>query len=266
MKHKFLFIIAALVLMTACGSGEDSPVTMVSHTYTLHTQDTLNPLTVLYMNFKVEWPCREDSAIEAIRRDVTARLFGVDAVDRTIEEAMLLYSDTLRRQYREEFAIDESVDPEEGDYGKIYHDMVLSIDDPCECFLNFEMYEEESNSFAPHGTHETYYYCYDRRSGEWITEDKLFQGDYQPVLTKLITEAIWRSYRSRGAVGSLEQIGLDVEQAEPNGNFYISEDCITYFYQENEIGCYAAGPQTAVVQLEDMRAYLRDTTIIHHHE
>ena len=192
MKHPLLLLSLAL-LVSACNPVVDSPVKMVSHTYTLHTHDTLNPLTMLYMDFKVEWPCREDSVIEAIRKDITARIFGVDAVGRTVEEAILLYSDTLRRQYREEFAIDETSTPEEEDYGKIFHTMRLSIDDPCECFLNFELYEEETNSFAPHGTHDTRYYCYNRMTGEYITEDMLFQGDYRPTLTRLITEAIWRS-------------------------------------------------------------------------
>lgn len=265
MKHPLLLLSLAL-LVSACNTVEESPVKLVSHTYTLHTHDTLNPLTVLYMDFKVEWPCREDSAIEAIRKDITARIFGVDAIERNVEEAILMYSDTLRRQYREEFAVDENTTPEEEDYGKIFHTMRLSIDDPCECFLNFELYEEETNSFAPHGTHDTRYFCYNRLTGEFITEDQLFKGDYKPQLTRLITEAIWRSYRTCGAVRSLEYIGLDVEEAEPNGNFYISGNQITYLYQENEIGCYAAGPQTAVVQLEDMREYLRDTTIIHDHE
>lgn len=266
MRYKLLFIICAVLALTACQPKEESPVRMVSHTYTLHTTDTLNQTTVLYMDFKVEWPCREDSVIEAIRKDAMANLFGVDVVGKTIEDALLQYADTLRKQYREEFAIDETTTPEEEDYGKIYHTMRVSIDDPCECFLNFELYKEESNSMEAHDTHSTNYYCYDRRTGEFISEDKLFKGDYQKELTRLITEAIWQSHSSRSYVRSLEYVGLDVDEAEPNGNFFISSDHITYFYQENEIGCYAAGPQKAVVELEDMRAYLRDTTIIHSHE
>lgn len=267
--RKIGFILSvAVLLFCGCQPKQDSPVRMVSHTYTLHTNDTISELSpsTLHMDFKVEWPCREDSAIEAIRQSVLNSVFGPYAPGHTIEDVLLLFADTIREEYRSELAADEEEGYINEEGSRTEYIMRLSIDDPCECFLNFELYCEENNNQAPHGTHSTYYYCYDRRTGQNITEDQLFKGDYKEELTKLITEAIWRSYRTRGAVRSLEFVGLDVEEAEPNENFYISGDCITYYYQENELGCYAAGPQTAVVQLEDMREYLRDTTIIHHHE
>lgn len=266
MRKQLIILFAAVLAFTACQPKPESPIRHVSNTYTLHTRDTLNPQSILYMDFKVEWPCRKDSALEAIRHDITAQIFGLKAVGLTIEQAMLLYSDTLREQYRQEFAVDESIGLAEEECGQIYHDLTLSIDDPCECFLNFEFYEEQTSSFSPHGSHTTLYYSYDRHTGKRITEKELFKEGYEPALTKLLSKAIWNAHGKRGRVRSLENIGLDVEQAEPNGNFYISEEYITYLFQENEIGCYAEGPQKAAVALEDMREWLRDTTIIHHHD
>lgn len=266
MKHSFLAILSAALLLASCAPKQQSPIRHVSNTYTLHTHDTLNAMSILNMDFKVEWPCREDSALETIRRDVMAQIFGVDAVGSTIEQAMLLYSDTLREQYRQEYAVDESMGLEAEESGLIYHCTRLSIDDPCECFLNFELYEEQGSSLAPHGSHYTFYYSYDRRTGKRITEQELFKDGYEPTLTKLISRSIWNAHGRTGRVRSLENIGMDVAQAEPNGNFYINEEFITYLFQENEIACYAEGAQTATVALEDMREWLRDTTIIHHHD
>lgn len=267
MMKRIVFVFVCLsLLFVGCAPKQELPVNHVSNTYTLHTIDTLNSLSILYMDFKVEWPCRQDSALEAIRKDIMAQIFGVDAVGHSIEEAILLYTDTLRKQYRNEFAVDESIGLEEEECGKIFHKMTISIDDPCECFLNFEFYEEQGSSFAPHGSHTTLYYSYDRRTGKRLTEQELFKEGYEEALTKLLSRAIWNAHGRTGRVRSLENIGMDVTQAEPNNNFYINEENITYLFQENEIACYAEGPQQAVVALEDMREWLRDTTIIHHHE
>lgn len=266
MKHPFLGFLTVAVLLAGCAPKEESPIRHVSNTYSLHTCDTLNALSILRMDFEIEWPCREDSAIEAIRQDVMAQVFGIDAVGGTIENAIQCYSDTLREQYRQEYAVDESMGLEAEESGKIYHRTTLSIDDPCECFLNFQLYEEQGSSFAPHDSHFTYYLCYDRRTGKRITERELFKEGFEPALTKLLSRSFWYQYGRSGRVRSLENIGMDVTQAEPNGNFFIGEDYITYFFQENEIACYAEGPQTATVPLEDLREWLNDTTIIHHHE
>ena len=81
MMKRIVFVFVCLsLLFVGCAPKQELPVNHVSNTYTLHTIDTLNSLSILYMDFKVEWPCRQDSVLEAIRKDIMAQIFGVDAV------------------------------------------------------------------------------------------------------------------------------------------------------------------------------------------
>lgn len=77
---------------------------------------------------------------------------------------------------------------------------------------------------------------YNLQNGEKVSESDFFEEGYQEELARLLTEHLSDALENEEAYQA-----LFVKDIEPNGNFEISEDGITYVYGQYEIGPYYLG-------------------------
>lgn len=93
------------------------------------------------------------------------------------------------------------------------------------------------------GAHGSTYVKYDNidtQTGNIIKEQELFKHDYKNILAGLIQEKV--KYRN-SSKNKDEYIALliEINEIEPNGNFYLNKDSIVYVYNQYEIAPYVQG-------------------------
>jgi len=107
-----------------------------------------------------------------------------------------------------------------------------------------------------HGGHHYVNRVLDLKTGRHITEEVIFEDDYQGDLTKIIIDAIALS--NNVEVAELENIGFfSIDEIYPNNNFFADETGITYTYNEYEIAAYVVGPVTVQLPYDKIRHLLR---------
>ncbi|MDR0941372.1 MAG: DUF3298 and DUF4163 domain-containing protein [Bacteroidales bacterium] len=103
-------------------------------------------------------------------------------------------------------------------------------------------------SGGAHGYTSVYYYEFDVKTGKRLTESDIFKGDYEKTLTqiflkKLETEDCFKE--------------LYIDRVRPNGNFFINEKGITYFFNSYEIASYACGNFELFIPFEELSAIVQ---------
>ena len=101
----------------------------------------------------------------------------------------------------------------------------------------------EANDYmgGAHGMYNENYTVFDTKTGSVVTEDDLFEGEWDETLGELLSEQLYEDY-----AGLAEEMDADIEDIffgapYPNGNFSTGKDGITWYYNPYDIAPYAAG-------------------------
>ena len=152
------------------------------------------------------------------------------------EAAALAYKDALAQEYREENLPMLEEEGLENSASLNWSDLVSgSIEGQKDNILSYVV-EHHAFRGGAHGMTAVTAYNFDTKSGKEIQETDFFKNGYEEKLTKLL------SARLPEAVGGPENMEmLFIQEVEPNDNFYITEDGVTYIYNHYEIAPYAMG-------------------------
>ena len=152
------------------------------------------------------------------------------------EAAALAYKDALAQEYREENLPMLEEEGLENSASLNWSDLVSgSIEGQKDNILSYVV-EHHAFRGGAHGMTAVTAYNFDTKSGKEIQETDFFKNGYEEKLTKLLTA------RLPEAVGGPENMEmLFIQEVEPNDNFYITEDGVTYIYNHYEIAPYAMG-------------------------
>ena len=93
-----------------------------------------------------------------------------------------------------------------------------------------------SYSGGAHGMTSETAYNFDRKTGKSILEEGFFKDGYVEKLTRLLT-----AHLPESLVSPADTAMLFLKEIEPNGNFSISPDGVTYIYNQYEIAPYSMG-------------------------
>lgn len=99
-----------------------------------------------------------------------------------------------------------------------------------------------------HGMSITKAYVFDTKSGDVVDESEFFKEDYMPQLSAMLTAH---------AKDNSENMPLFVSEVEPNGNFEVSEDGITYIYNPYDIAPYSEGTILITVPWKELKPILK---------
>lgn len=106
-----------------------------------------------------------------------------------------------------------------------------------------------------HGIYNSDYAVYDIENRREVTLDMIFTGDWYGAVTYIITEEAKRLFEV-DQFSSLTAAGFFVDELEPTGNFYLSDEGITFVYSVYEVAPYVMGGIDVTISYEDLGVLL----------
>jgi hypothetical protein len=113
-----------------------------------------------------------------------------------------------------------------------------------------------------HGLETRNYYNFDLKTGKVITEKDLFIPNYEAVLTDLIKKRIVEESSEIKTVEDLEESIYWTDSIKPNGNFFITDEGISYVFNPYEIAPYAFGETEVSLSYESLKTLLKPNSIV----
>jgi len=97
----------------------------------------------------------------------------------------------------------------------------------------------------------------DLNTGEKITEDDLFSEEAKPLIIKMIIRKILDKHQLK-TVEELEEIGFfDISEIAIDKNFYLTDDGLTFTYNEYEIAGYAVGTTEVTLDFTSLSGFMK---------
>lgn len=233
-------VVLAAALSGCTGSGNKASETKIEAIEIVHDEaaalfegstDSLN------INMKIEWPVGgvDEKVLERMQRDITAHLLGEEYHTFDIDYAIRQYCDRSIEFYREtnsEWAESEGFEEDmhytlqwmgyiEGGFLPEYRNMISYV----------TLYGGYSG--GAHGMDAKAAITFDIDTGKRVTEADLFKPGYEDRLTQSLRANL---------LLSVEDVDMLFEtEIDPNGNFYVSDEGVTYIYGRYEVGPYVLG-------------------------
>lgn len=111
-----------------------------------------------------------------------------------------------------------------------------------------------------HPTRTRFFFNYNLKNGEQITEDDIFVPGYEEELTALLRAEVQRlskENKDMPTIDSYENTSYTIEAIRPNGNFYINDEGICFVYNPYEIA-----PLSYAYEIEVMLSYQQLKTLM----
>ena len=238
MKHAFrLGAVVLLWAAAACGPKSPAPE------FKLLAMDTT--LVCGPVGYDVQYRftsianASHSPALQAIEEANIQYFFGLEDFTGTASEAIAAALEHVRRQIRDDLRSDESgpvsTDAPVREYSESSESEATVID-------TLLVYTIRSSGYSggAHGMYATMAHNYSLAGGYELTLDDLFTPAQLTVLESLIRNRLY----DRCGVSSdegLDEQGFFPEYIGPTGNFAVTENGITFYYNPYDIGCYALG-------------------------
>ena len=209
----------------------------------------------LQMEIKLEWPVKglPPVAMQNIQNELTASIFGKQLASTDIESSLSTYiskqEDEYRRnvnEFRSMFA-EESMNGGHFSWSEMMEGRFLEPYDNMQSYLLY-IYGYTGGA---HGTDGENGYTFRLSDGKKLTEADLFKTGYRQELSRLLTEMLPKSV-SKDVFDM-----LFIKALEPNGNFFVEPDGITYIYGRYEIGPYASGLVRVTIPCDKLQGILK---------
>lgn len=111
-----------------------------------------------------------------------------------------------------------------------------------------------------HPTRTRFFFNYNLKNGEQITEDDIFVPGYEEELTALLRAEVQRlskENKDMPTIDSYENTSYTIEAIRPNGNFYINDEGICFVFNPYEIA-----PLSYAYEIEVMLSYQQLKTLM----
>jgi len=254
MKRIVFLILAAAVVAVSCSRSKGLK------TDTFEKKDVValaeGAADSISLSVKLEYPVSgiPDEAINAMTRSILGQCVEYDGEAIDIEAAVNKYLETTVANYRETNLPYWQESQEEGVsfMGLTWEDEVIgTFSGSHGDIISYVLYSYAYLGGA-HGSWGNFVTNFNMKDGSIVTEDDLFVPDYKEELSKILTDHLF------DAVGDQESYDiLFVKEVEPNGNFEVSEEGISYLYNPYEIGPYAIGMITVTVPWQELEHILK---------
>ena len=221
----------------------------------------------LHLNLLVELPsCYNDEAIlYSIRNTIVKNLFGVDYVKFGNDSVLEVFSESLKNEY------------------KITNEPLLELLDSTAFYSFYNEHNLEGFSLlndthiysyginryvymgGAHGLTTLNYYNFDLKTGKLITENELFEDNFNETLTNLLkTRIVEQSHEDPNieSINSLDDTDYWIDAIKPNNNFYITDESIKYVFNSYEIAPYYMGITEVIIPFDRIKEMLKKPSVI----
>lgn len=243
------------VLLTAGCAMHEIQTEDIEYSYAAALSEGYTDSLLIDVNF--EWPVRglRTEALERICQELNTAVFGNATQTDDLREALEEYSQQENMAYVKsstnlrETMIRSGDQPTEGmlSWVETIEGRVL---EPYRGMQSYLIYKYMYTGGA-HGLDSKKGLTFRLSDGEPVSEDDLFRKDYQPELSKILSRNLPKS------VSKEVYNMLFVRNIEPNGNFYVDPEGITYIYERYEIGPYVSGLVRVSVPWSELKDILK---------
>ena len=256
MKKIILVMPVLLLLVAACHKDNklQTKVYEQSASYAL-TEGAADSISV---QVRLEYPVfgADPEVIDAMTRIIIGQALMEDGSKPDIAAAVQRYIDVTVADYREtNLPL----------YGKVREEelegTLLSWEDQVSGYFSGQhkdiiSYDVYAYSFTggAHGLAGDYVMNFNLKDGSLVGENEFFVPGYQEELGGLLTAHLRESMPDEDSYNA-----LFVKDIEPNGNFKVSEEGVTYIYGPYEIGPYYLGSIEVTLPWEELGTLVYDS-------
>ena len=246
MMKRILLAIFPLFMLVACNpkalvETEQITAEQVVYLTDAHTDS-------LYLDFEIEYPTRmpSEEALAIVQKSIKTSLFGERYEQMPLKEAMEAYIMMCKQEYiaNNRALAEQTLENEEDEeFGMVLCEEQVMTGRVVYTDKKVLSYEIEQYVYmgGAHGMNTRHCYNYCMETGMLLSEEDLFAEDAMPELVQLLRNALVEQNEEFDSAEAMIAAGFDVEKVVPNGNFYFSEDGITWVYTPYEIAPYVYG-------------------------
>jgi hypothetical protein len=231
------------------------------------TSDTTKGALNVDIHVEIPVAFADKKVLDSIRATIISNLFGDDFIAHPNDSLVLLFTNSLQADYRDNNA-----------------PLVNSLDSASKYSFNNEhtvegfslLSDKKIYSYGidryvfmggAHGLSNRNYFNFDLKTGKLITEKELYVANYQTALSELIkTRIIEESKEAKGKdadpIMNMEDTDFWTEAIKPNGNFYITDESINYVFNPYEIAPYYMGQTEVTIPFDRIRNILKPNSIV----
>lgn len=256
MKRFMTIAASAVMLLAACDNASISFESVIFDKTFALAEGLQDSLTV---TMDIEYPVLPDNdRSKAIANTITCTLFGNGYSGLTPSEAAAVWADSLAADYRgSNLELLEMLE-KSGDKGP-YMGMSWTTEKSGEAtgtFKNIINYKAVTYSYTggAHGGMVETCLNFDSNTGRLLEQEDVLADGAGPHVGKLLMKHL-NDGRDENS-----QISLLVDEIEPNGNFAIGPEGITFTYNQYEIAAYAFGIIDILIPADEIKPYLKAGT------
>lgn len=256
MKRFMTIAASAVMLLAACDNASISFESVIFDKTFALAEGLQDSLTV---TMDIEYPVLPDNdRSKAIANAITCTLFGNGYSGLTPSEAAAVWADSLAADYRgSNLELLEMLE-KSGDKGP-YMGMSWTTDKQGKMTGTYKdviSYRTATYTYTggAHGSTWEANLNFDRKSGKLLEQEDVFAEGFEGQVRKLLMKHL-NDGRDENS-----QISLLVDEIEPNGNFTIGPEGITFTYNQYEIAAYAFGIIDILIPADEIKPYLKAGT------
>ena len=216
----------------------------------------------LYIDLNVDIPTeyRDYQVLTNIQTQLYKALFG--------DTYNLVDGDSILKQYTKVLAkeyIDNNVE-----FAKNISDSSFLVFDNLHQLEGFSLLNDEKiysygisrfvDFGGDHPIQTRYFYNFDLKTGDLLTESDLFNEDYQDKLTHLMHSTFIKNINEHNkyAIDSIDISDYNILDIKPNGNFYINDEGICFVFNPYDIAPYYLGETEITLHFEEIKDLMQD--------
>ena len=254
MKRIVFLILAAAAVAVSCSREKGLKTEIYEKEVVVAlAEDAADSIT---MKVKLEYPVSgiSDEAVQAMTKSILGQSVEYTGETPDMEAAIDKYVEATVANYRDTNLPYWEESKEEGVsfMGLSWEDEIIgTFDGSHGDVISYVLYSYSYQGGA-HGSWGNFVTNFSLKDGSVVTEDDLFVPDYRAELSKILTDHLYDSMGDPEAYDC-----LFVKEIEPNGNFEVSEEGLSYLYNPYEIGPYAIGLVTVTVPWQELEHILK---------
>ena len=206
----------------------------------------------LLLSVSIEYPVRGagEDVLEKIGDGILSSAFDMEEIPGGVEETATRYEDNLKDEYFNEY------EGSEGDSG------VRTWEDHVNGYFSgrygrFVSYMVEYYGFrgGVHGINTMTVVVFDTKTGELVPEETFFADEYRAPVSALI-----QAHLPEALDGDPENIEalFEPDLVGPNGNYEVTKDGVTWYYQPYDIAPYYLGVISVTVPWKELKGFVRE--------
>jgi hypothetical protein len=233
MKRIFFLSALALVFVACNKSREDNKITFETfisdEICPVNPQDTVGGGCTVAIEFIYPTEFKDSTVLANVQQEIVAQMFGDEYVGSTPQEIITEYVNSERQNWL--FMHDDFASALSREKRDVLLNYSTTLKDSI-CFnkggilalqLTKSIYEG-----GAYGLTSSNFLLFNLQTGVLMTEDDIFEGDYNPVLSAVFDQKL------KELLGS-DEVGSATDSVMANGNFYADNEGITYRFHQDDI-------------------------------